>query len=190
MCRNTVLYRIMSIHINSHQGKEWIYEPLMSGKALCIEWRIRDKCINRRKQHVLKSRKHFEEVQPELVYLLSFHWLPKLHKNLYGARFIAAANKCTTKPLSKLHISFFRVISCRFQQLLTGVNCYWIIDNSQQVLSALNMINYFSATKLLGSYDISTLYTCIYLLKYAFATLIREAYGVRDNVFLVHCSWQ
>ena len=33
---------------------------------------------------------------------LSFYWLPKLHKNPYGHRFIAAASACTTKPLSKL----------------------------------------------------------------------------------------
>ena len=34
--------------------------------------------------------------------LPSIYWLPKLHKNPYGNRFIAASNKCTTKPLSRL----------------------------------------------------------------------------------------
>ena len=34
--------------------------------------------------------------------LPSFYWLPKLHKNPYGYRFIAASSACTTKPLSKL----------------------------------------------------------------------------------------
>ena len=55
------------------------------------------------------------------------------------------------------------------------------------MLSALNKINYSSTAKLLDSYDFSTLYTSILyaLLKYALATLIREAYRVRDNMFLV-----
>ena len=36
--------------------------------------------------------------------------LPKLHKNPYGARFIAASNKCTTKQLSSLLTSCFKTI--------------------------------------------------------------------------------
>ena len=94
-------------------------------------------------------------VMPELQHLQSFYWLPKLHKQPYGARFIAASNKCTTKTLSKLLTSCLSTISCHFKQYCsgiysrTGVNCYWIIHNSQQVLSALNTINYFSTARLL-----------------------------------------
>ena len=53
-----------------------------------------------------------------------------------------------------------------------------------QVLSALNKINFFSTAK---HFDFSTLYTSIphASLKHALTTLIREAYRVRDNTFLV-----
>ena len=69
----------------------------------------------------------------------------------------------------------------------TGVNCFWIIDNSQQVLSALSKINYFSTAKHLDSYDFSTLYTSSphTSLKEALTSLIKEAYRVRDNIYLV-----
>ena len=48
-------------------------------------------------------------------------------------------------------------------------------------------INYFSTAKHFVSYDFSTLYTSIphASLKHALTTLIREAYRVRDNTFLV-----
>ena len=60
-------------------------------------------------------------------------------------------------------------------------------DNSEQVLSALSKINYFSTAKHLDSYDFSTLYTSIphTSLKEALTSLIKEAYKVRDNIYLV-----
>ena len=67
------------------------------------------------------------------------------------------------------------------------MNCFWIIDNSQQVLSALSKINYFSTAKCFDSYDFSTLYTSIphAALKEALKTLIQEAYKVRDSEYIV-----
>ena len=87
-------------------------------------------------------------VETELRLLPSFYWLPKLHKTPYGTRFIAASRRCTTKPLSKLLTVCLAKINEHFKQycngihLRTGVNCYWIVDNSQQVLTSLNKINY------------------------------------------------
>ena len=82
------------------------------------------------------------------------------------------------------------MISCHFRQYCsgvycrTGVNCFWITDNSQQVLSALSKINYFSTAK---HFDFSTLYTSIphTSLKEALTSLVKEAHKVRDNIFLV-----
>ena len=133
------------------------------------------------------------EVEPILQYLPSFYWLPKLHKQPYGARFIAASSKCTTKPLSKLLTRCLNLIACHFEQYCggiysrTGVNCYWIISNSQQVLSTLSKINYFSVAKHFDTYDFSTLYTAIphASLKHALAALIKEAYDVRDSTFII-----
>ena len=132
-------------------------------------------------------------VKPELECLPSFYWLPKLHKQPYGNRFIAASYRCTTKPLSRLLTSCLNTIINHFRQYCngiycrTGVNCFWVIENSQQVLSTLKKINYFSSAKHCDSYDFSTLYTSIPhdSLKQAMKYLIQEAYRVRDNVFLV-----
>ena len=85
------------------------------------------------------------------------------------------------------------VISSHFKQYCsginsrTGVNCYWIIQNSQQVLSNLHNVSYFSTAKQFDSYDFSTLYATIphASLQACFAALIREAYRVRDSGFIV-----
>ena len=102
-------------------------------------------------------------VQPDCRCLPQFYWLRKIHKKPYGARFIAASKTCTTKPLSKLLTSGLKLITNHFRQYCngifcrTGVNCFWVIDNSQQVLSTLNKIIYFSTAKHLDSYDFATL---------------------------------
>ena len=48
-------------------------------------------------EHLQYMTKVNIDVEPEHEDLPSFYWLPKLHKNPYGKRFIAASNKCTTK---------------------------------------------------------------------------------------------
>ena len=41
----------------------------------------------------------------DMEHLPCLYWLPKLHKNPYGCRFIAASSKCTTNPLpGSLHV--------------------------------------------------------------------------------------
>ena len=86
---------------------------------------------------------------------------------LHGARFIAASNKCTTKQLSSLLTSCFKTILIHYKQYCsgiyknTGVNCFWIIDNSMEVLDRLRNINRTSRAKSFDSFDFSTLYTNI-----------------------------
>ena len=150
-------------------------------------------CMDVVTEHLKFMTQYKIYVDHHLRYLPSFYWLPKLHKQPYGTRFIAASNKCSTKPLSKLLTTCLSMVSRHFKQYCngiyckTGVNCFWIIDNSQQVLSALSKINYFSTAKHLDSYDFSTLYTSIphTSLKEALTSLIKEAYKVRDNIYLV-----
>ena len=43
----------------------------------------------------------------------------------------------------------------------TGVNCFWIVVNSQQVLNRLRKTNNFSPAKHFDSFDFSILYTSI-----------------------------
>ena len=157
------------------------YEPVFRDKADVIN------------EHLHYMRQNHIAIKPELQFLPSFYWLPKLHKQPYGTRFIAASYRCTTKPLSKLLTSCLNTIMSHFRQYCngiycrTGVNCFWVIENSQQVLGALDKINYFSSAKHGDSYDFSTLYTSIPhdTLKHALKCLIKEAYKVRDNTFLV-----
>ena len=86
-------------------------------------------------------------VQEQQEHLPSFYWLPKLHKKPYGSRFIAASNKYTTNQLSSLLTSCFKTILIHYKQYCsgiyknTGVNCFWIIDNSMEVLDRLRNIN-------------------------------------------------
>ena len=85
----------------------------------------------------------------------------------YGTRFIAASNRCTTKQLSALLTSCFKTINTHLKQYCkgiykhTGVNCFWIIDNSKEVLDRLQNINKNSRATSFDSYDFTTLYTNI-----------------------------
>ena len=61
--------------------------------------------VTRDKDDIIMEHLHFMRnnhivVKPELECLPLFYWLPKLHKQPYGNRFIAASYRCTTKPLS------------------------------------------------------------------------------------------
>ena len=122
--------------------------------------------------------------------LLAFYWLPKLHKKPCGTRFIAAFNKCTTKELSTLLTYCFTTITNHFKQNCegifrnTGINYFWIIHNSQHVLTTIQNLN---ATTKPKCFDFSAPYTNIPLgsLKSNLCELIREAFKVRGASYLV-----
>ena len=69
-------------------------------------------------------------VQPDHETLPSFYWLPKVHKTLYGSRFIAASSRCTTKKLSAILTACFRTVLTHYKQYWdgtqrrSGVNCF------------------------------------------------------------------
>ena len=110
-------------------------------------------------QHITLLNNYRIDVLSEYRCLPLFYWLPKLHKNPYGTRFIAASHKCTTKPLSKLLTSCLKGITVHYKQYCNGIfvglelTVFWIIDNSQLVLSTLNQINYFSMARHFDSYE-------------------------------------
>ena len=68
----------------------------------------------------------------------------------------------------------------------SGINCFWIINNSLQVLSLLSTLNVGSKAKHLDSFDFATLYTNIPhdSLKCNLKVLITEAFKVRGAKYL------
>ena len=65
--------------------------------------------------------------------LPTMYWLPKLHKRLYKARFIANSSSCTTTELSKLLTSCLTAIKakvikyCETVYERSGKNMFWPI---------------------------------------------------------------
>ena len=106
-------------------------------------------------------------IPEEMRTLPDIYWLPKLHKIPSKARFIIASQKCTIKKLSKDITSIFKLAYeqiHRYKQkahTFSGVNTFWIIQNSQPVLDTLHKINSRNNAKTISSFDFSTLYTNI-----------------------------
>ena len=129
----------------------------------------------------------------DMKQLPGFYWLPKMHKNPIGSRFIAASSACTTKPLSQLLTSSLKLITTHFKQYCkgiarnTGVNCFWIIDNATEVLKKLKKVNRTKGARHFDSFDFSTLYTNIPhdLLLDSISQLISEAYRIRGAKYLI-----
>ena len=132
-------------------------------------------------------------IPTDMKQLPGFYWLPKMHKNPIGSRFIAASSACTTKPLSQLLTSSLKLITTHFKQYCegivrnTGVNCFWIIDNATEVLKKLKKVNRTKGARNFDSFDFSTLYTNIPhdLLLDSISQLISEAYRIRGAKYLI-----
>ena len=121
--------------------------------------------INTHKEELLQQ---FNLKTPEDMHSLpDIYWLPKLHKNPIKARFIIASQKCTVKKLSKDITSIFKLAYEQVERYnlkashFSGVKTFWVIQNSQPVMTTLNRINTKNNAKTLSSFDFSTLYTNI-----------------------------
>ena len=133
------------------------------------------------------------KIPEDMKQLPTFYWLPKMHKNPFGSRFIAASSACTTKPLSQLLTSSLKLITKHFKEYCegiarnTGANSFWIIDNAAEVLQKLKKLNRTKRAKHFNSFDFSTLYTNIPhdLLLNSIGELVREAYRLRGAKYLV-----
>ena len=147
------------------------------GKDECV-----DKLIDK---HLSFMLNHGVAVPTDNEKLPSFYWLPKLHKVPYGHRFIAASSACTTKPLSKLLTQCLKLVLKHYSEYCagiekkTGINCFWVVKNSTEVLNTLPKVRRASH---LDSFDFSTLYTKIphSLLKERMAKLITDAFSCRN----------
>ena len=108
----------------------------------------------------------------------TMYWLPKLHKKPFKFRFISASSKCTTTKISVLLTTAFS----KFKELIinycnkayehSGVNYFWSVKNSLEVLDKLHAFD--KPVQTVDSYDFSTLYTTLPhdLIKQKFSYLI------------------
>ena len=93
------------------------------------------------------------------------YWIPKMHKDPPGARFIIASKQCSTKKISKSVSSAYKLI---FQQIenvhkkakfWSNYNKFWVLQNPNPVQDSVKHINQKKGAKSIATYDFSTLYT-------------------------------
>ena len=99
--------------------------------------------------------------------LPKMYWMPKLHKNPIGARFIIASKTSCNKPLSKIITIVFKMIYNQIEnfhnksKFCTNFDLFWVIQNSNPIIDILDKINKKSTAKSISTFDFSTLYTKI-----------------------------
>ena len=120
----------------------------------------------------------------------TMYWLPKLHKKPFKFRFISASSKCTTTKISVLLTSALS----KFKEIIvnycikayehTGVNYFWSIKNSLEVLDKLHAFE--KPFETVDSYDFSTLYTTLphNLIKQKFSYLIEWCFKKSDCKYI------
>ena len=95
------------------------------------------------------------------------YWLPKMHKNPIGARFIVASNQCSTKPLTKVVSKIFKMIFTHVENFhkktlfYSNFKKFWVVQNSFPIVEKLDRINSRKNAKSISTFDFSTLYTTI-----------------------------
>ena len=104
-------------------------------------------------------------IPTDMKQLPAFYWLPKMHKNPIGSRFIAASSACTTKPLSQLLTSSLKLITMHFKhvQYCEKYRCQLFFDHRQCRGSPkkLKKVNRTKTVRNFDIFDFSTLYTNI-----------------------------
>ena len=75
--------------------------------------------------------------------LPSIYWIPKMHKNPIGERFIIASPKCSLKPLLKDATSILKLFQKQIQsyhdkeRIWKGVSNFWVIQNNHPVIDRM-----------------------------------------------------
>mgnify|MGYP001355262276 CR=1 FL=1 len=118
------------------------------------------------------------------------YWIPKLHKKPYKERFISNSRSCTTTKLSILLTSCLAKIKdhvelyCDKTYENSGINMFWSIKNSTEVLSKLQNKRYFAST--ISTYDFSTLYTTLphNLIKEKYSKFIQKTFAREKRIVL------
>ena len=134
--------------------------------------------------NVMYSKRLGLEVEDEEKDLPSMYWIPKMHKDPSGARFIIASRQCSTKKISKSVSSAFKLMYHQIEnfhkksKFLSNYNKFWVLQNPDPVISSIKQINRKKGAKSIATYDFSTLYT-----KLPHEKLVKELLKLIDFCF-------
>ena len=121
-----------------------------------------DEIINENMEYTKRLGLKFNEDEKSLPLM---YWIPKMHKNPIGARFIIASKTCSTKKISKAVSNVFKLLYTQIENFhknakyLKNYNKFWVLQNSEPILQTLKHINKKKNAKSISTYDFSTLYT-------------------------------
>ena len=113
----------------------------------------------------LKIKFSIDNIPIENHRLPNMYWVPQMDKNPFKVKFIIASPKSSIKPLARTITSIFRLFfrqiqiyndKCRF---FTGVNTFWVVQNSKSVTDVMNGFNKRRKVTSVSTFHISTLYT-------------------------------
>ena len=95
------------------------------------------------------------------------YWIPKLHKNPIGSRFIVASSRCPTKPITEVVSRVFKMIFAHIESFhkkslfYLNYKRFWVVQNSFPIIEKLDKINAKRNAKNISTFDFSTLYTTL-----------------------------
>ena len=75
------------------------------------------------------------------------YWIPKMHKNPTGARYIIVSKICSTKPSSTFGSNVFKFVYFQITnfhkntKFLSNYNKFLVLQNSDPIIQSLNNIN-------------------------------------------------
>jgi hypothetical protein len=128
---------------------------------------------------------HFDNASRQLPLI---YWIAKMHKNPTSQRYIAGSRVCSIKMISKLFSKCLKLILNHLKSYnhvvfeRSGLNYFWIIDNSLDFLDNIKNIK----TDHLETYDFSTLYTSLphIEIKQKFKNIFKKVFTRENKEFI------
>ena len=136
------------------------------------------------------------QAKPDSKTVPTMYWIPKLHKTPYKSRFISSSSHCSTTKVSIILTNTLTAIKnlvinvCNKVYENSGINHFWSVKNSLEVLDKLQAYN--GPFESLESFDFSTLYTTLphNLIKDKFRRLIQWAFKKSDCEYICSNSFK
>ena len=128
------------------------------------------------------------KIKDDMKEIPLIYWIPKMHKSPIGNRFIAGSRICSIKTLSKAFSKALKVILNHMKLYhntvleRSGINCFWILNNSLELLEDLKD----SKIDFMETYDFSTLYTALPHdeIKKKFSRIFKKVFERESKMFI------